>query len=184
VTENWTECTHLVSDKVRRTLKFLGAVVRGKPIVGVQWLAACKKSGGLLSEERYLLRDTKGEKAMGFSLQSSLVQARARVAGGSGVFSGHRFFALPQVKHSMSEGLQDLVEAAGGIVITSVPPSALATAPDAANGIWVLGANEDQGHAAGLLARGFTVYSKDLVTHSLLRQEMCNPADFVTLAPC
>ncbi|PKU26761.1 mediator of dna damage checkpoint protein 1 [Limosa lapponica baueri] len=32
------DCTHLVTDRVRRTVKFLCAVARGVPIVTPEWL--------------------------------------------------------------------------------------------------------------------------------------------------
>jgi len=42
VTEDSNLCTVLVTDKVRRTTKFLSMAAKGAPIVGPEWL---KKSG-------------------------------------------------------------------------------------------------------------------------------------------
>ena len=37
------KCTCLVTDKIRRTVKFLCALSQGSPIVGVEWVDACIK---------------------------------------------------------------------------------------------------------------------------------------------
>lgn len=36
--ESGHDCTHLITDRVRRTVKFLCAVARGIPIVTPEWL--------------------------------------------------------------------------------------------------------------------------------------------------
>jgi hypothetical protein len=48
ITEHWEDCTVLVTDKVRRTVKFLCALSAGVPIVTPKWLEACHKSGSFL----------------------------------------------------------------------------------------------------------------------------------------
>lgn len=41
-------CSVLVTDKVRRTYKFLCIMGRGKPIVSPEWLLKCQHSGCFL----------------------------------------------------------------------------------------------------------------------------------------
>lgn len=41
-------CTVLVTDKVRRTYKFLCIMGQGKPIVSPEWLVQCQRSGRFL----------------------------------------------------------------------------------------------------------------------------------------
>lgn len=48
VVESWSECTHLVTDKIRRTSKFLCALSTGKFIMNNNWLDACRKNGSFL----------------------------------------------------------------------------------------------------------------------------------------
>jgi hypothetical protein len=55
LTSDPSSCTVLVTDKVRRTVKFLCAIGRGIPIVSEQWLVACKAAkiflgNGILSQ--------------------------------------------------------------------------------------------------------------------------------------
>lgn len=47
------DMTHLVTDKVRRTVKFLCAVARGVPIVTPDWLS---KVRNLTSKLRFMLK--------------------------------------------------------------------------------------------------------------------------------
>ena len=43
--DSMEEVTVLVTDKIRRTVKFMCAVARGLPIVSDQWLLQCKSAG-------------------------------------------------------------------------------------------------------------------------------------------
>ncbi|KAF1584424.1 UNVERIFIED_CONTAM: Mediator of DNA damage checkpoint protein 1, partial [Eudyptes pachyrhynchus] len=59
------DCTHLVTDRVRRTVKFLCAVARGVPVVTPEWLHEVPRGwgtgeGGLGDKDR-VLGDRKGD---------------------------------------------------------------------------------------------------------------------------
>jgi len=41
IVEKVKDCTHLITDKVRRTVKFLCALALGKSIVSLNWVDAC-----------------------------------------------------------------------------------------------------------------------------------------------
>lgn len=45
VVEAARECTHLITDKVHRTLKFLECLVGGKVITSLRWLDASARAG-------------------------------------------------------------------------------------------------------------------------------------------
>ncbi len=62
------ECTHLVTDKVRRTVKFLCCLSRGCLIVKSDWLAESARAGHFLSAEPFLIRDSISERQFNFSL--------------------------------------------------------------------------------------------------------------------
>ena len=44
IAEDWVSCTHLVTDKVHRTTKFLCALSAGKYIVDLKWIEASEKA--------------------------------------------------------------------------------------------------------------------------------------------
>ncbi|XP_059727511.1 mediator of DNA damage checkpoint protein 1 [Haemorhous mexicanus] len=70
------DCSHLVTDGIRRTLKFLCALGRGVPIVTPQWLLESSHSGRPLSPGPFLPRDPPCERRFGFRLRPALAQAR------------------------------------------------------------------------------------------------------------
>ncbi|NWV79043.1 MDC1 protein, partial [Dasyornis broadbenti] len=51
------DCSHLVTDGIRRTLKFLCALARGIPIVTPEWLIQSSRSGRALSPGPFLPQD-------------------------------------------------------------------------------------------------------------------------------
>ncbi|NWH45189.1 MDC1 protein, partial [Fregata magnificens] len=59
------DCTHLVTDRVRRTVKFLCAVARGVPIVTPEWLHKVPRGWGtgdeVLGDKERVLWDRKGD---------------------------------------------------------------------------------------------------------------------------
>ncbi|NXL08588.1 MDC1 protein, partial [Mesembrinibis cayennensis] len=54
------DCTHLVTDRVRRTVKFLCAVARGVPIVTPEWLHKVPRGWGALGTRRGSLGTGRG----------------------------------------------------------------------------------------------------------------------------
>lgn len=54
----------------------LEAIALGKPVVTPFWLENSAEAGCLVDEEKYILRDTKKEKEIGFDLSVSLTRAR------------------------------------------------------------------------------------------------------------
>ncbi|KAJ1342567.1 hypothetical protein BSLG_002884 [Batrachochytrium salamandrivorans] len=111
---NWEECTHLVTDRIRRTVKFLCAISAGKHILDIKWLEASKKEGKFSVEAKYLLKDQKTEKLYKFTLKKTL--AAVWKTGHSLLFSGRQFFSTANVKPGHDE-LREILNAAGGDLI-------------------------------------------------------------------
>nr|XP_034182682.1 uncharacterized protein LOC117605439 isoform X2 [Osmia lignaria] len=74
--EDPTKCTVLVTDKVRRTVKFLCALAQAVPIVSVDWLIESEKVGHFIDLENYILKDPAAEATFGFRLRSSWEKAK------------------------------------------------------------------------------------------------------------
>ena len=62
------QCTHLVTDKVRRTVKFLCCLSRGSLIVSSNWLSESALAGHFLPAEPFLIKDRTSERQFNFSL--------------------------------------------------------------------------------------------------------------------
>lgn len=73
--EDPEKCSILVTDKVRRTYKFLCCLAQGIPIVSVDWLNDSGKAHRFLNWENYVLQDPTAETKFKFKLKKSLEKA-------------------------------------------------------------------------------------------------------------
>eukprot|EP00842_Homolaphlyctis_polyrhiza_P005614 jgi/Hompol1/6053/HPOL_000265-RA len=159
--DSWAECTHLVTDKVRRTVKFLCALSAGRHIIDIKWLEASKKEGRFADPSKFMLKDAKTEKMYGFTLRKSLLSVRK--PGARPIFSDCTFYATPTVLPCYND-LKEILSAAGGTLIqkrTSINSDTI-----------IIGNEKDASECAGLRDRGHTIYSTELVLTGILRQEL------------
>ncbi|XP_059963762.1 PAX-interacting protein 1 [Mesoplodon densirostris] len=115
VAESAQKCTHLISSKVTRTVKFLTAISVVKHIVTPEWLEECFKCQKFLDEQNYLLRDAEAEVLFSFSLEESLRRAHV-----SPLFKAKYFYITPGICPSLST-MKAIVECAGGKVLSKQP---------------------------------------------------------------
>ncbi|XP_077318996.1 mediator of DNA damage checkpoint protein 1 isoform X2 [Lithobates pipiens] len=109
------DCTHLITDRVRRTVKFLCALARGIPIVTLDWIDKCKKSGCFLSHTKFLVKDKEQEKNFNFVLSQSLQKAKR-----SPLFEGYEIHITPSVKPD-PELMKDIVSCSGATFLPKMP---------------------------------------------------------------
>lgn len=110
------ECTHLVTDKIKRTVKFLCALSSGKYIVHIGWIAACKKENNFVDPQGFIPKDPRVENMYDFVLSESL--CRSRNLKLPKLFEGLEFYSTPSTKPPRNE-LRQIVEASGGKVVLS-----------------------------------------------------------------
>ncbi|NWT61002.1 MDC1 protein, partial [Erythrocercus mccallii] len=110
-----TDCSHLVTDGIRRTLKFLCALGRGIPIVTPQWLLESSHSGRPLSPGPFLPRDPSHERHFGFRLRPALARARARP-----LLQGYQVHVTPSVQPCPKD-MRDIVTCCGGTFLPQLP---------------------------------------------------------------
>lgn len=70
-----SDATHFVADSFYRTRNMLEAIALGKPVITSMWLESCGEAGFYIDERKYILRDVKKEKDIGFSMPVSLASA-------------------------------------------------------------------------------------------------------------
>ncbi|NXO45593.1 MDC1 protein, partial [Locustella ochotensis] len=109
------DCSHLVTDGIRRTLKFLCALGRGIPIVTPQWLLQSSQGGRPLSPGPFLPRDPPCERRFGFRLRPALARAQARP-----LLQGYQVHVTPSVQ-PCPEDMQDIVTCCGGTFLPQMP---------------------------------------------------------------
>jgi hypothetical protein len=78
ITDSVTTCTYLVTQRIKRTKKFLCALSAGKDFVDSKWIDECAKQETLVPITDFLLRDDEMEKKYEFDLQQSVLKAREK----------------------------------------------------------------------------------------------------------
>ncbi|XP_061675667.1 mediator of DNA damage checkpoint protein 1 [Syngnathoides biaculeatus] len=107
----------LVTDKVRRTVKFLCAVAKGIPIVNTHWLAKSGKAGSFLSPDVFIVKDPEQEKQFGFCLQESLRLARSQP-----LLQGYEIHVTKSVKPEPVY-MKDIISCSGATFLLKMPSS-------------------------------------------------------------
>uniref|UniRef100_A0A3Q3KWB5 Mediator of DNA damage checkpoint protein 1 n=1 Tax=Mastacembelus armatus TaxID=205130 RepID=A0A3Q3KWB5_9TELE len=108
----------LVTDKVRRTVKFLCAVAKGVPIVTTQWLEKkCYTSGNFLSTNAFVVKDPEQENKFSFCLQESL-----RAASSHPLLQGYKIHVTKSVKPEPVQ-MKDIISCSGGTFLPKMPSS-------------------------------------------------------------
>ncbi|KAM9266880.1 mediator of DNA damage checkpoint protein 1 [Cariama cristata] len=153
------DCTHLVTDRVRRTVKFLCAVARGVPIVTPEWLHQSARSGRVLVPGPFLVRDSQQERHFGFSLAQALRRARRHP-----LLQGYEVHVTPNVRPE-PEHMRDIVTCGGGTFLPTMPHT---YAPRRV----VISCEADAGCWAPALGARLPLASAELLLTGLLRQHL------------
>ncbi|XP_011800401.1 PREDICTED: mediator of DNA damage checkpoint protein 1 isoform X3 [Colobus angolensis palliatus] len=111
------EASHLVTDRIRRTVKFLCALGRGIPILSLDWLHQSRKAGCFLPPDEYVVTDPEQEKNFGFSLQDALSRARERR-----LLEGYEIYVTPGVQPPPPQ-MGEIITCCGGTYLPSMPRS-------------------------------------------------------------
>ncbi|TRZ01938.1 hypothetical protein DNTS_012951 [Danionella cerebrum] len=110
-----SDMTHLVTDKARRTVKFLCAVARGVPIVTPDWLKKCGSAGRFLSTDDFILKDVGQEKKFNFCLQTSL-----QAALNQPLLKDYEIHVTPSVMPEPSQ-MKEIIMCCGGRFLQKMP---------------------------------------------------------------
>ncbi|XP_068929288.1 mediator of DNA damage checkpoint protein 1 [Petaurus breviceps papuanus] len=109
------EASHLVTDRVRRTVKFLCALGRGIPILSLEWLHQSRKAGRFLPPDEFVVNDPEQEKNFGFSLREALSRAQER-----GLLEGYEIYVTPGVQPPPPQ-MGEIITCCGGTALSSMP---------------------------------------------------------------
>nr|XP_061789510.1 mediator of DNA damage checkpoint protein 1-like [Nerophis lumbriciformis] len=105
----------LVTDKVRRTVKFLCAVAKGIPIVNTQWLDKSGKAGTFLPPDAFIVNDPEQEQKFNFCLQETL-----RLASREPLLQGYKIHITKSVKPEPVH-MKDIISCCGATFIPKMP---------------------------------------------------------------
>jgi len=112
------ECTHLITNKIRRTYKFLSCLNRGTLILNERWLDECSKNKMFSNTITFALKDDKFEKQHKFTLQTSLTRSKS-----SPLFKDWKFFIKCEDNdpEMTVDNIKTIIESGGGEIIQQVP---------------------------------------------------------------
>ncbi len=108
------DCTHLITDKVRRTVKFLCCLSRGCSIVSTKWLDKSSKAEMFIPSEPFFVKDKANERVHKFVLKDSIAKAQS-----APLLKGWSVYVSENVKPCPKE-MSEIIQSAGGKVGTSV----------------------------------------------------------------
>ncbi|XP_015175755.1 PREDICTED: uncharacterized protein LOC107066036 [Polistes dominula] len=161
-----SECTVLVTDKIRRTTKFLCTLAKAVPIVSVNWLLESKRAGYFLDLNNYLLKDPAMEAKYGFRLRKSLENAKERQ-----LLDGYTVLLTPNIISPPVSELRTIIASCGGKSFLRAPLN-LPTKTV------IISIEKDLDKTKKWLAKapsGTTVQSTEFLLTGILKQEL----DFV-----
>uniref|UniRef100_A0A8C5HDU6 Mediator of DNA damage checkpoint protein 1 n=1 Tax=Gouania willdenowi TaxID=441366 RepID=A0A8C5HDU6_GOUWI len=107
----------LVTDKVRRTVKFLCAVAKGVPVVTTNWLEKSGKAGSFLDPNAFLVKDPEQEKKFSFCLSDSLKNAHQQL-----LLQGYEIHVTKSVKPEPAH-MKEIISSSGATFLSKMPSS-------------------------------------------------------------
>ncbi|XP_037454578.1 mediator of DNA damage checkpoint protein 1-like isoform X2 [Triticum dicoccoides] len=159
------DATHFVADGFYRTKNMLEAVTRGKLVVTSMWLESCGAAGCFVNDKKYVLRDAKKEKEMGFSMPISLASACK-----SPLLLGKRVFVTQNVKPSR-EVVTSLVSASSGQPLERMGRS-IRKEKEAPDDLLAISCEEDYETCAPLVEKGVDVFDAELLLNGIVTQKL------------
>jgi len=164
---NGNDCTHLVTDRIARTAKFLSCFSCCKYVVTSEWILESGKQNRFLEETDYTLNDISGEKQFSFNLKHSLSIKNPKL------FNNYVFYitngCIPSPKL-----IKDIVESAGGAAVTTNRPTRRQLQRMEENGLkfCVISCENDLHLCEIFFSRQINVLNVELVLSGILKQEL------------
>ncbi|XP_031648090.1 LOW QUALITY PROTEIN: mediator of DNA damage checkpoint protein 1 [Oncorhynchus kisutch] len=155
------DMTHLVTDRIRRTIKFLCAVARGMPVVTTDWLDKCGKVGSFLPTDRYLVKDREQENKFSFCLEESL-----RTASTQPLLQGYEVHVTRSVLPEPAQ-MKDIIVCSGARFLSTMPSTQKAQARTL-----VISCGEDWSLCAPALSASLPVLSAEFLLTGILQQRV------------
>ncbi|XP_046681496.1 uncharacterized protein LOC124368265 [Homalodisca vitripennis] len=115
VVDSPDNCTVLVTDKVRRTVKFLCVLGQGKPIVDPEWIEKSWRCTCFEDPMNHLLLDVEAQSRFNFDLRLTINEAKKQP-----MLTGYTVYATPSVKPPPDD-IKSIVESCGGEFLPKVP---------------------------------------------------------------
>jgi len=152
-------CTHLVTDKVRRTVKFLCGVARGLLIVTPEWLERSRDARTFIDASPFLVKDQENEKKYKFKLVTAIDKAAERR-----LLSGYKIHVTKSVKPD-PEQMKDIISCSGGQSLATIPKKKEIN-------VVVVSCTEDEIMCQPAIKVGIPIVSAEFLLTGILQQHL------------
>ncbi|GAB6029827.1 PAX-interacting protein 1 [Chamberlinius hualienensis] len=167
IAKNYKECTHLVTDTVCRTVKFMCALNVCKHVVSKSWILESAKENRFIDEKPHILQDPTNENQFGCFIQE-IVSRTDRTL----IFKDLTFYVTPSVMPSYSL-VKEVIESAGGTVVLKCPPfKDIISANKNSTNIVVITCDNDGHLCREMIKKNIGVYNVEFVFTGVMRQEL------------
>lgn len=116
---NIQEVTHLITDKIRRTIKFLCALSVCPHILSVNWIDNCDIENRFVSEKSFMLKDLASERQFDFHLKTTFQRRELSNLQDKRVFTGLKFYITENTVPNSSQ-LSEIIVCGDGIVVENL----------------------------------------------------------------
>ncbi|XP_034029539.1 mediator of DNA damage checkpoint protein 1, partial [Thalassophryne amazonica] len=159
IAKDVADMSFLVTDKIRRTVKFLCAVAKGVPIVTPQWLEKSGKAESFLSPNAFIVKDLEQEKKFNFCLKESL-----RIASRQPLLQGYEIHVTKSVKPEPVH-MKDIISCSGATFLPKMPSS---HKPQSV----VISCEEDWALCAPAVSASLPVVTAEFILTGILQQKV------------
>nr|XP_043889578.1 mediator of DNA damage checkpoint protein 1 isoform X2 [Solea senegalensis] len=164
------DMNYLVTDKVRRTVKFLCAMAKGIPIVTPHWLEKSGKAGSFLPTDAFLVKDAEQETKFSFCLHQSLRTARSQP-----LLQGYEIHVTKSVKPEPVH-MKDIISCSGATFLPKMPSS---LKPQTV----VVSCEEDWALCGPAVAASLPVVTAEFILTGILQQRVDFQSHVLSVAP-
>ncbi|KAJ4776058.1 PAX-interacting protein 1 [Rhynchospora pubera] len=161
-----SDATHFIADRFGRTKNMLEAIAMGRHVVRSDWINSCAKAGCFVSEEKFVLRDLKKEREIGFSMPKSIQQAKRFP-----LLEGWRVLITPKARPE-KELLKSLVKASRGQLVERLTRYTMEDEDNFQGNFFIISCKEDYQICSPLLSAGIKAYDSELLLNGIVTQKL------------
>nr|GMD85663.1 microcephalin isoform X1 [Ipomoea batatas] len=162
VTSDGSECTHVVTGKVRKTLNFCKALCSGSWIISPSWLKESFRKGRFVDEMPFILKDEDYELKYTTELKSAVLGAKSHPQS---LLNGYDICLAAHVQPPASM-LSAIVKSAGGNVL-----GGLEEVNDAKKTVFVA-CEEDMDEALSAAEKGIRTFCSEWFMNCIMKQQL------------
>lgn len=166
------QCTHLVTKKIIRTVKFLCAISIAQFVVTPDWIDKSQQSNSFLDPGEFVVKDAQSEEMYDMELTTSLQRAKERP-----LLQGISVYVTQNVQPSPSS-TKEIIQCAGGQVLLRVPSQQQLTeyknktTDQGMPALLVISCDKDFQLCSEFIKKGFDIHNAELILSGVLKQQL------------